>query len=201
MSDRSEDELSEAVLEGDAYAQAIVQTKRYFSLSLEGKILACAAGLGLSTLLAPAVWVRRDLALSLEEGATLSQVLGTRLSALALLGVVTVLLAGLLLLRQQVLLVRRSYTVEEARDVVRVQEIFMWFAVTGIVFILIPVFLGLLGVLSPDAVRWLYSNSVVIYRVGEPLAIDVRITSAIGGASALALAAGSQYFESRAGPR
>jgi len=199
MSER--DDISEAVLEGDAYDEAVVRTTRHFPLSLDGKILACALGLAVSTLLAPAVWFRRDLALSLERGATQSQVLGTRLSLVALLGILTVFLPGLLLLRQQVLLARQSYTVEEARDIVRVQEIFMWFAAMGIVFILISVLLALVGLVSTDAVRWLYSKSVVIYRAGEPLALDVRITSVIGGFSALVLVLGRGYFGGRAGAR
>lgn len=199
MSDQ--DEISEAVLEGNAYEEAVIRTKQHFPLSLEGKILVCVAGLGLSTLLAPAVWFRRDLALSLEEGATLSEVLGTRLSLIALLGIMTILPAGLLLLRQQLLLSRRSYSVEQARDIVRVQEIFMWFAATGVVFVLVAVLLALLGLVSADAVRWLYSNSVVIYRVGEPLALDVRIISAVGGISALVLALASGYLNRSADPR
>ncbi len=199
MSDQ--DDISKAVLEGNAYEEAVIRTKQHFPLSLEGKILVCVVGLGLSTLLAPAVWFRRDLALSLEEGATLSQVLGTRLSLIALLGIMTILPAGLLLLRQQLLLSRRSYSVEQARDIVRVQEIFMWFAATGVTFVLVAVLLALLGLVSADAVRWLYSNSVVIYRAGEPLALDVRLISAVGGISALVLALASGYLNRSADPR
>lgn len=194
MSDR--DEISEAVIEGNAYEEALVRTKQTFPLSLKQKIQTCIIGLLVSTLLAPAVWVRRDLALTLEAGATVSEVLGTRLSLLTLLGIFTVLPVGLLLLRQLALLDRRSYSVEEARDIIRVQEIFMWFGAMGITFILIPVILALVGVVSPDTVHWLYSHTVVIYRVGEPLAVDVRITSAFGGLSALLLAVGYAYLDS-----
>lgn len=189
------DDISEAVLEGDSYDEALVRTKQNFPLDLDQKIQVCILGLLWATLLAPAVWFRRDLALSLEEGATLSEVLGTRLSLLTLLGVLTVLPVGFLLLRQKYLINRRSYTVEEARDIIRVQEIYMWFGSMGIVFIFISVGLALVGLVSTDAARWLYSHTVVIYRVGEPLAVDVRATSAIGGAGALILAVGQRYLE------
>lgn len=184
MSDASDDEIAEQLLEGGPYERARLSTKQMVSLSLDGKVLLAVVTLGLSTLLAPGVLVRRDLIRSLEGAGELDLAFGL----LALNGILTTFLGGLLLVRQQYVLRERSLTEEQARKLLRLEDLFALVVILGGMFIGTSLLLVAIGLLSPDATETLYANDIRIYRPDEAIGADIRLVSGLGGILAAVLA-------------
>ncbi len=155
-------DISDAVLEGDAYEHAAALTRRVFPISLTGKIRLSAVVLASTALLAPAISVRRELIAELDPAAG-----GTppAFVAVAALGAGITFLFGLAFLRQRHVVQTRDLDFETAKRLIRLEDLLMTFTVsTGLLFVLAPVALAVLGALSPDAVLYLYQQDVRLYR-------------------------------------
>lgn len=175
-------------MEGDAYEQAAALTRRVFPISLTGKIRLCALVLVSTVLLVPAVAVRRELIAELDPatgGAPPAFV------AVAALGAGVTFLFGVAFLRQRHVVRTRELDFETAKRLVRFEDVLMTFTVsTGLLFVLAPVALALVGALSPDAVVYLYQQDVRLYRPSGGSLVTTARVSAAGVVLAVVLAAG-----------
>lgn len=169
-------DISDAVLDGDAYEQAAALTRRVFPLSLTGKIRACSVVLASAALLFPAVATRRELIAELEPAADASPAL---VSVVALGSAVTFLF-GLAFVRQRRVVDTRTLDLEAAKRLVRTEDVLMTFAVsTGLLFVLVPVALTVAGALSSDLVVYLYEQDIRLYRPsGGSYATTARVSLA-----------------------
>jgi len=183
----ADDELSRRILEGTSYEHAEATTNRVFPVSLDGKILLAVGGLASTVVLAPALFVRRDLIRALEGTGALSETLSPGIAVLALVGVATTFGVGLLLVRQRYAVRARSLDLETARKLVRIEDFLMWFLVQGVLFIVVPALLAVAGVLSAGTIEALYESNVVVYQPAGTLAVDARIVSGLGGGLAAVL--------------
>jgi hypothetical protein len=184
----ADDDIATSVLEGDAYDLAAVTTRRTFAISLQRKIELAVAVLAVSILLGPALVARQDLIGSLEGAGPVSATLQLAIGLLALGGILTAFVVGVLLVGYCSRTARRSPSLEAARRLVRIEDVLMLFLLQATAFVLIPVSLSLVGVASPDAIRTLYAHGVVVYRP-TPIAVDARSVSVLGGLLGLILAA------------
>lgn len=177
------DDVADQILDGDAYDRAEVTVDRTFPLPIESKIRAAVGILAVSGLLAPALVLSRDRIQSFEGAETLS----LTIVVLTLFGVVAAFAGGVVLVGQLFTVRRRSLSDSEARRLVRTEDVLMWFIVQGAAFVLIPVVLALVGVVSADAIETLYGYSVRVYRPSGVLGVDARLVSALGLGSAVLL--------------
>jgi hypothetical protein len=183
MPDEQSDDIAETLVEGDSYEQAALAVSRMVPLSLDTKIRIAIGLLALSGAIAPAVLLRRDLVRSLEGTGSLSLTLGL----LVLNGIITITLAGLLLVRQRYILTRRSLSSREARKLVRLEDFLVLFVLLGGLFVVAPLLLAVVGLVSPSTVETFYANDINIYQPDETLGIDLRAISAAGGFLAIVL--------------
>jgi hypothetical protein len=183
MPDEQSDDIAETLVEGDSYEQAALAVSRMVPLSLDTKIRIAIGLLALSGAIAPAVLLRRDLVRSLEGTGSLSLTLGL----LVLNGIITITLAGLLLVRQRYILTRRSLSSREARKLVRLEDFLVLFVLLGGLFVVAPLLLAVVGLVSPSTVEIFYANDINIYQPDETLGIDLRAISAAGGFLAIVL--------------
>lgn len=183
MADELDDDIAETLVEGDSYEQAVLSENRMVPVSLDTKIRLAIGTLALSTTVAPAVMLRRDLVRSLEGTDTLSLTLGL----LVLNGILTTGLGGVLLVRQRYVVDRRTLTPREAQKLVRIEDFLVSFVLFGGLFIAASVALTVVGLLSPSTVETLYDTGVRIYVPDETLDIDLRLISGAGGLSAVLL--------------
>jgi hypothetical protein len=177
------DDVADRILTGDAYDRAEVTVRRTFPLPIESKIRAAVGILAVSGLLAPALVLSRGRIQSFEGSETLS----LTIAVLALVGVVTAFGGGLLLVAQLAAVHRRSLSDAEARRLVRTEDVLMWFIVQGAAFVLIPVVLAVIGVVSAGAIETLYGYSVRVYRPSGLPGVDARLVSVLGWGSAVLL--------------
>jgi hypothetical protein len=181
-----DDEVTDRILEGTTYDQAEMAVRRTFPFRIVSKIRVAIGVLALSGLLGPALYLSRNRVHSFGGTETLSRVFSLTVSVLALIGVVTTAAAGLLLVRQLRVIGQRSLSEHEARRLVRTEDVLMWFVLQGAVFVLIPVVLVVVGVVSVGAVETLYSYGVTVYQPSA-LPVDARLVSALGGGFAVVL--------------
>jgi hypothetical protein len=182
-----EDDLTHRILEGTAYDRAEVTVRRTVPLDIVGKIRVSVGVLAASGLLAPALYLSRGRIRAVEGTGALSETLSLTLVTLTLLGVVTAFGASLLLVRQLYTVHRRSLSDDEARRLVRTEDLLMWFVLQGGAFVLIPVSVAVLGVLSGDIIDTLYSYEITVYQPSETVGLDARFVSALGGSLAVLL--------------
>lgn len=182
-----DDDLTHRILEGTAYDRAAVTVRRTVPLDIVGKIRVSVGVLAASGLLAPALYLSRGRIRAVEGTGALSETLSLTLVTLTLLGVVTAFGASLLLVRQLYTIHRRSLSDDEARRLVRTEDLLMWFVLQGGAFVLIPVSVAVLGVLSGDIIDTLYSYEITVYQPSETVGLDARFVSALGGSLAVLL--------------
>ncbi|PSQ50462.1 hypothetical protein BRD19_00820 [Halobacteriales archaeon SW_7_65_23] len=120
-----QEDIIERVLEGGEYERAKATVNRTFAMPIRTKIAIAIAGLLVTLPVAPAIVLRRTLIVAYEGTDTLELVLGR----LALLGMATVFLAGLLLIRQRHVLLGGSLSAERARKLLRIEDLLMWFVI------------------------------------------------------------------------
>lgn len=183
----SGDDLTDRILEGTTYDRAAATVNRTFPLSIGRKIRIASGILAASVLLAPALYLSRDRIRSISGVESLGEVFGLRIAVLALLGVVTTVGAGLVLVRQRAVARRRSLDEEQAQRLVRIEDVLMWFVVQGGAFVLIAVGLAVLGAVSAEAIDTLYQYEVTVYQKSGFVGVDARVVSALGGALAVVL--------------
>lgn len=181
------DDVTDRILEGTAYDRAAVTVRRTFPLRIVGKIYVAVGILCVSGLLAPALYLSRDRIRTFEATETLSGTLSLAVVALALLGVVVTFGAGLLLVRQLDAVHRDSLSDSEARRLVRTEDVLMWFVAQGGAFVLIPVGLAVIGLLSGGTIETLYRYGVTVYQPSETIGVDARPVSALGVGLAVVL--------------
>jgi hypothetical protein len=174
------DDVTDRLLEGTAYDQATITVRRTFPLRIVGKIYVAIGILAMSGLLAPALYLSRDRIRTFGATETLSETFSLTMVTLALLGVVVTFGAGLLLVRQFYAVHRRALSETEARRLVRTEDVLMWFVAQGAVFVLIPVGLAVIGVLSASTIETLYGYGVTVYQPSQTIGVDARSISALG---------------------
>lgn len=182
-----DNDVTDRILEGNAYDQAEVTVRRTFPLRTVGKLNTAAGVLWLSGLLAPVLLLSRPRIRSTEGIETLSESLSLVLVDLVLIGVVTTLGAGLVLARQLYAIDRRSLNEEEARRLIRTEDLLMLFVVQGGLFVLIPVAIAVAGAASGDLVETLYGYGVTVYAPGGVGVVDARHVSVFGVGSGVVL--------------
>lgn len=172
-------DISDAVLEGDAYEEADALTRRVFPISLSGKIRLSYVILLSATAFMPAFAFRTDLIRTVEPTASLTPALVD----VAGLGVIITFLFGLAFVRQRVTISTRDFDFESAKQFIRFEDLLMTFAVSsGFLFVLAPLSLALVGLFSPDTVFWLYERDVQVYR---PSTIAFTTTTSVSGLGAV----------------
>jgi hypothetical protein len=184
-----DDDISQRLLEGDTYEKAQVTVRRTFDLPLDRKIAATAGVLWASVLVGPAATYSRELVRTVEPGVDPTGVYSPRIGILALYGVLVTFTTGLLLVRHRRIVERRSLTEEQARRLVRIEDLITWFALLGATFVAVAVASTLAGAVTPGAVRTLYDHGVVLYQPSGVVRVDVRLVSLLGGVLAAALSA------------
>lgn len=177
-----DEKLTQQLLQGSSYEQAMVNVRRTFPIGIDGKILVAGLALVLAVPFAPLVYYRRELIAELEETESTTAALSVDIGTLAFAGVVSVFGTGLLL----AYLRRRVQTVdldpERARRVVRTEDLLMWVLLQGTAFVLIAVLVAAAGVLAPETVAELYQRDVRLYQRTGLAFIDARVLSGLGGA-------------------
>jgi len=184
-----DDDISQRLLEGDTYEKAQVTVRRTFDLPLDRKIAVTAGVLWTSVAVGPAVTLSRELVRTVEPGVDPTGVYSPRVGVLALYGILVTFATGLLLVRHRRVVGSRTLTEEQARRLVRIEELITWFALLGTTFVAIPVASTLAGALAPGSVRTLYDHGIVLYQPSGFVRIDVRLVSLLGGVLAAALSA------------
>ena len=177
-----DDDIAQRVLNGDSYEQAAAIVTRAFPISLEKKIQLGIGGLLVSGLLAPLLSLQRDAIVAAEGAVPVAFRLGT----FVLLGILTVFIAGLLLIGLESR-VRAVSTLERARKFVRVEELIMWYQLLGLAFVVIGTATAAVGLISTDTIRLLYEYDVFVYGSAGFVLIDVWAISATGGVLAVVL--------------
>ena len=177
-----DDDIAQRVLNGDSYEQAAAIVTRAFPISLEQKIQLGIGGLLVSGLLAPLLSLQRDAIVAAEGAVPVAFRLGT----FVLLGILTVFIAGLLLIGLESR-VRAVSTLERARKFVRVEELIMWYQLLGLAFVVIGTATAAVGLISTDTIRLLYEYDVFVYGSAGFVLIDVWAISATGGVLAVVL--------------
>mgnify|MGYP005855908049 FL=1 len=177
-----DDDIAHRVLEGDTYEQAAVVVTRAFPISLERKIQLGIAGLLVSVLLAPLLSLQQDAIVALEG----AEPAAFRLGTFVFLGILTVFVAGLLLIGLESR-TRSLSTLDRARKLVRIEEFLMWYQLLGLAFVVIGTAIAAAGLVSTDLVRLLYEFDVQVYGSAGIVLIDVWAISGIGGLMAMAL--------------
>lgn len=186
MSDR-DDRIAEAIVSGSSGEKADLMTRRVFPLSLEGKVRICVYTLAAAATLAPALYIRRGLIQSLEGAETLREVLAPAISVAIAVGVVITFAFGLAFVAHGWRLGKESISVKQAKRLIRIEDLLMTLVTAnGLLFVLAPLALAWVGVISPDAVESLYESGVEVY---TPIThrLDARFTSAGGALGATIL--------------
>jgi len=186
MTDR-DDRIAEAILSGDPTEKADLMTRRVFPLSLAGKVRVCVATLAVAATLAPALYLRRGLIRSLERVETLREVLTPAISVAVAVGVVVTFGFGLTFVVHGWRLADGSLSVERAQRLIRIEDLLMTLVTAnGLLFVLAPVALAWVGVVSPGAVESLYESGIEVY---TPIThrLDARFTSGGGALGAAVL--------------
>lgn len=183
MIDQPDDDIAKTLIEGDTYEQAALNVDRFIPLSLAAKLYLAVGTLALSVTVAPPVMFRRELVRSLEGTNSLSLTLGV----LVLNGILTTVLGGVLLVRQQYIVDNSSLTVKQARKLVRLEDLYVLAVILGGMFIAASAALVWVGVVAPGVVETLYSYDARVYQPDETLGVDLRLISALGGFAAVLL--------------
>ncbi len=177
-------DISDAVLEGDPYEQAAALTRRVFPVSLDGKIRLCYLVLLSSVGFAPAIAHRRELIRAFEPAVDPSPAF----VMVGAIGVILTFLFGLSLVGLRLFVQRNELDFESAAHLIRVEDLLMVFTVsTGLLFVAVPLVLAVLGVFSPDSIRWLYGHDVRVYRPSTNVLANATLVSAGGVLTAVAL--------------
>lgn len=183
-----DDDIHERIVEGEPYEQAELTVRRVIPLSLDRKIALAVLGLCSAALLAPALYHRRETIRALEGTESLAETLSPALCVLVTIGLVTTFGAGAVLVRQSAVAQRRALTPEQARRLVRIEDMLMLFVLQGLLFIVVPTTLAVAGAVSTGAVSSFYDQGVVIYQTDGPVDVDARLVSTLGVSLAAVLA-------------
>lgn len=178
MSER--DDIERAILDGDPYDRAVALEDRVFPLSIEEKLVVCILALASSSLLAPLLYYRRNYIEQLEETRTLGETLSPTLSTLTLLGILTTFAFGLILVSLLVSIQSRTLSIEDARRLVRIEDLLLFFAASGVLAILSALLFASIGAVSTAATERLYETGVRFYSSSGPISVDSRPVSALG---------------------
>lgn len=174
------DDIERTILEGDPYDRAATLEDRVVPLSLEEKILACVLTLASSSLLAPLLYYRRSHIEQLERTRTLGETLSPALATLTLFGILTAFAFGLGLILLLASVRSRTLSIEEARRLVRIEDMVMVFAAGGILSVLSALLFASIGAISTEATGRLYETGVTFYSSGGPISVDSRLVSGLG---------------------
>jgi hypothetical protein len=188
------DDIEQTVLEGDPYDRAATLVNRLFPFSPEAKILACVLALASSSLLAPLLYRERARIERLEGTETLRETLSPSLATLALFGILTTFVSGLVLVSLLMSIQSRTLSIQEARRLVRIEDLVMVFAAGGILFIASALFFASIGAISTEATDRLYDTGITFYNSDAPISVDSRVVSGLGLVSAIVLYAGLRRY-------
>lgn len=152
-------------------------------MSLTAKMWLTVGTLLVSTLAAPAAYIRREQIQAMEGTTTLPETMSLFAGVLILVGNINTFFVGLYLLkyvRERAL--KPSLTRAEIEKQLRVQDFAMWFNIWGTLAVLAPLFLLIVAGLFPGIVEPMYDAGFTIYRPFELITVDIRLVSALSGA-------------------
>ena len=176
-------------MDEEQYEAAMSEAGTAFSFSLTSKFRIVIATLLLSTVAAPAVYVRRDRIRTITGTESLSETLSLSVGVLIFFGIVTTLVAGLAFLRFAQQRSGGSMTKEELKGQLLIEDFFTFWLAFGVVLVwsLVPVLV--VAGLFPSSIDWLYDIGVAVYRPFDAVTVDIRLVSGVGGVAALVLSA------------
>jgi hypothetical protein len=172
-----DDDITEAVVSGDAYEETRASVYQTISLPLAEKIWVAVGTLFSATPFWPLVALRRDAIRSIEGTFSFELALGVLVG----LGVVITFCAGLLLLRQYYTVQTSHVDEQQARHLVHMEDMFTWFLLLGTALVVVPVIAATAGALSPETTDRLYNLGIRLYRPSERFQFDGRYAACLGG--------------------
>lgn len=177
-----------------SYQEIRADMRPAFPMSLTSKMWLTVGTLLISTLAAPAAYIRRDQIRAVEGTTTLPETMSLFAGVLILIGNVNTFFIGLYLLKY----VRErsqtpSLTRAEIEKQFRVQDFAMWFNIWGTLAVLAPLALLVVAGLFPGIIEPMYAAGFTIYRPFELATVDIRLVSAISGAG-LGLLLGAMWW-------
>lgn len=187
----ADDDVSQRILEGDAYEEAVVTVRQTFPVGLDRKVHIAVGTLATAGVVAPALFLTREYVAAVTGADSLSATLSPTVTTLGLAGVVVTFGAGVVLVRQQYVVRHGSPSEERARRLVRLEDMVMWFVVQGAAFIAIPTTVSVLTVVSTAAVDSLYDSGINAFGPAGATGIDARLVSGLGVVLATVLYAAS----------
>jgi hypothetical protein len=183
----SDDDVTDRILDGTPYDEAELTVRRTFPFHIASKIRVAVVILAVSGVLGPVLSRSTDRIRSFEGMQAVAGTDGPIVAVLALVGIAVTFAAGLLLVRQFHVVRQRSPSESEARRLVRTEELLMWFVIQGGAFVLIPVAMVVVGLVSATAADTLYRYGVAVYRHGGALGVGSGPVSALGAGLAAVL--------------
>lgn len=182
-----DDDISQQLLDGDAYDEAELTVRRFIGLSLDQKILLAVGTVAAGVLLGPSVVLGTDHITTLEPTLTQGDQPRPALAGLVLLGVLSAFTGGLLLVGHRHRRHTQSFDVEQARRFVRIEDFILIFVLQGTLFVVVPTALATAGALVPDVGTTLYEANVRIYRPHPTFGVNTVLVSAVAGVLAAIL--------------
>lgn len=182
-----DEDIVDKALDGGSYQKAQLLVRRTFRMPIDRKVQIAAVAAGTTVPFGPAIDRRRAFIRTIEGIESVDAAVSPRVGTAAILGMLMTNAAGLLLVRQKYIVARRSPGLEEARRLVRLEDLLMWFVVLGAAFISIPVTVAVVGLVSTGAIQQLYQYGIMAYQPAETLRIPADSISVAGGISAAVL--------------
>lgn len=168
---------------GNKYNELRAEMGVAFPMSLRSKMLLTVGTLLVSTLAAPAAYVRRDHIRQIEGMETLPEALSLFAGVLILIGNLNTFFVGLYMLKY----VRERTneaslpTKAEMEKKLRVEDFVMWFQVWGTLAVFFPLLLLVVPALFPGVIEPMYDAGITIYRPFRSFTIDIRLVAGVSG--------------------
>lgn len=172
-----DDDITEAVVSGDAYEETRATVYQTISLPVAEKIEVAIGTLFSATSFWPLVAFRKGSIRSFEGTFSYELALGVLVGA----GVVVTFCSGALLLRQYHIVQTTTVDEERARELVHMEDMFTWFLMLGAVLVVFPVASATVGALFPGATDRLYDLGFQLYRMSDRFPVDGRFAASLGG--------------------
>ncbi len=153
-----------------------------FPMTLNSKMWLTVGTLLISTLAAPAAYIRRDYIRELEGTASLPETLSLLAGVVILVGNLSTFFDGLYMLKY----VRERAEASspgkaEIKKQIRVEDYIMYWQVWGTLVVLLPLVLLMLGGLFPGVIEPMYDTGIAIYQPFDIVTIDIRLVAGISG--------------------
>jgi hypothetical protein len=169
-------------MEDNKYSEVRAEAGVVFPMTLKSKMWLTVGTLLVSTLAAPAAYIRRDYIRELEGTASLPETLSLLAGVVILVGNLSTFFDGLYMLKY----VRErteasSPTRAEIKKQVRVEDFIMYWQVWGTLVVVLPLVLLVLAGVFPGVIEPLYDAGIAIYQPFGIFTIDIRLVAGVSG--------------------